>query len=211
MSEPSEPRTRWSELSGRVSGADYAARFEALAAQGADVHGEATFCAALAEPGARVLDAGCGTGRVAIRLAELGFDCVGVDVDESMLAVARERAPGLSWLRADLATLAASDVGDAEPFDLVVLAGNVVPLVGHGTLPAVVRSLAGLLSRRGLMVAGFGLDGGHLPPGCPVTPLSEYDDACADSGMQLVERFSTWSGDAFEGAEGYAVSVHRLG
>src|SRR5688572_28256087 len=111
---PEEPRTRWEELTGGTSGVDYAARFEQLAASGKDMHGEAALCAALLPPGSRVLDAGCGTGRVAIRLAELGFDCVGVDADDSMLAVARTTAPSIPWLRADLSTITSDDVG--EPF-----------------------------------------------------------------------------------------------
>ena len=88
--------SRWQDLTGGSSGADYAARFARLAASGADMHGEATLCAALAPAGARVLDAGCGTGRVAIRLAEQGFQVAGLDVDDSMLAVAREQAPALT-------------------------------------------------------------------------------------------------------------------
>ena len=87
--------TRWQgDLAGRT-GADYAARFDQLRRAGADVHGEADLVAvAGAAPGARVLDAGCGTGRVALRLAELGYDCVGVDLDPSMLDGGPQRGPG---------------------------------------------------------------------------------------------------------------------
>ena len=73
--------TRWTDATGGGGGHDYAARFDALAATGADVHGEAALCAALVPVGSRILDAGCGTGRVAIRLAELGYDCTGTDLD----------------------------------------------------------------------------------------------------------------------------------
>ena len=100
MSEP--PKTRWAELTGGAGGEDYAGRFAALAASGADVHGEASYAASLVPPPARVLDAGCGTGRVAARLAELGYACTGVDVDPSMLAVARREHPGLAWVLAVL-------------------------------------------------------------------------------------------------------------
>src|SRR5882757_10954674 len=96
------PMSRWADLTGGNSGAAYAARFAELAASGADMHGEARLCASLVPAGSRVLDAGCGTGRVAIRLAELGYDCVGVDLDASMLAVARRAAPELTWILADL-------------------------------------------------------------------------------------------------------------
>ncbi|CAN5443828.1 class I SAM-dependent methyltransferase [soil metagenome] len=206
MAEP--PSTRWEQLTGGTSGADYAARFAKLAASGADMHGEASFCAALLSAGARVLDAGCGTGRVAIRLAELGFEVVGVDVDDSMLAVAREQAPDATWLRGDLADLPDALLAGLA-FDLVVLAGNVVPLLAQGTLPAAVRRLAEPLAPGGLLVAGFGLDAAHLPRGCPVTPVEEYDAAATAAGLERVDRFSTWDAAPFDATAGYAVSVHR--
>lgn len=190
---------RWTPGEGEA----YAARFDALAASGADVHGEATFCEALAAAPARVLDAGCGTGRVAIRLSERGHECVGVDLDASMLDVARRRAPDLRWVRQDLASL---DLG--ETFDLVVMAGNVLPLVEPGTEPTVVRRVAAHLARGGVLVAGFGLDRSHLPPQGAVLTIGDYDSWCADAGLTLAERFATWDRSPYEGG-GYAVSVHH--
>ncbi|MEU7486967.1 class I SAM-dependent methyltransferase [Streptomyces sp. NPDC042319] len=199
--------SRWNELTGETSGNDYAARFAALARSGKDVHGEARFCAALVPAGARVLDAGCGTGRVMIRLAELGYDCVGVDLDASMLAVAREQAPDLPWFQADLAEFEPDRLGIAADFDLVVAAGNIFPLLAPGTEATVVKRLAAALRPGGLLVAGFGLDAAHLPVPPSIT-LSEYDDSCAAAGLTLVDRFATWDADPYE-AGGYAVSVHR--
>ncbi|WP_031178694.1 class I SAM-dependent methyltransferase, partial [Streptomyces sp. NRRL B-3253] len=109
---------------GKASGEDYAARFATLARSGKNVHGEAQFCAALVPVGARVLDAGCGTGRVMIRLAELGYECAGVDLDASMLAVAGMQSPGLPWFQLDLAEFEPALLGIAGGFDLVVAAGN---------------------------------------------------------------------------------------
>lgn len=43
------------------------------------------------EPGARVADVGCGTGISTRLLAQRGFDVVGVDPNEAMLALAREQ------------------------------------------------------------------------------------------------------------------------
>jgi SAM-dependent methyltransferase len=200
-----EHRTRWQELTGGTTGAEYAARISALAASGRDLHGEATLCASLVSGPARVLDAGCGTGRVGLRLAELGYDVVGVDADESMLAVAREQGPQLTWVHADLADLSAQ-VTEAS-YDLVILAGNVVPLLAPGTLPAVMETLASLLAPGGSLVAGFGLDREHLPAGCPVTTVAEYDAACAH--LVLEDRFATWDQEPFTLDAGYAVSVHR--
>ncbi|MFC0598344.1 class I SAM-dependent methyltransferase [Streptomyces palmae] len=199
--------SRWRELTGGTSGADYAARFAALARTGKDMHGEARFCTALVPAGARVLDAGCGTGRVMIRLAELGYDCVGVDLDASMLAVAREQAPGLPWFQCDLTEFEPDRLGIAADFDLVIAAGNIFPLLAAGTEATVVGRLAAALRPDGLLVAGFGLDEAHLPVPPSIT-LAEYDDYCAAAGLTLVDRFATWDADPYDQG-GYAVSVHR--
>jgi SAM-dependent methyltransferase len=197
--------SRWAEIAGEDRGQRYSERFARLAAAGQDVHGEAALCASLVPPGSRVLDAGCGTGRVAIRLAELGYDCVGIDVDVDMLAQARLAAPQLTWIEADLA--APLDLG---PFDLVVAAGNVLPLLAAGTAPAVVANLAGALASGAPLVAGFGLDAAHLPIPQPSFGLAEYDEWCGRADLVLVDRFATWDRAPFDGA-GYAVSLHRRG
>lgn len=207
MAPEEDPRTRWHELTGGAGGEEYAARFEELAARGHDVHGEAALCASLMPMGSRVLDAGCGTGRVAIRLAALGFDVTGLDADESMLNVARKQAPTLPWVHADLADLPGDD--SLAAFDLVVMAGNVVALLAPGTLSDVLTGLVAMLRADGLLVAGFGLDAAHLPPGCPVTTLQEYDATAAAAGLVLVDRFGTWQRTPYDPAEGYAISLHR--
>ncbi len=198
--------SRWEELTGGVSGEDYAARFAALVGSGQDVHGEARFCAGLVSAGARVLDAGCGTGRVMIRLVELGYDCVGLDLDASMLAVARRQAPELPWIQADLASFDVAGLPGGG-FDLVVAAGNIFPLLAAGTEAAVVGRLAAALRPGGLLVAGFGLDRAHLPVAPSIT-LQQYDAYCAEAGLSFVDRFATWDAHPYEGG-GYAVSVHR--
>ncbi|MGW7054461.1 class I SAM-dependent methyltransferase [Streptomyces sp. NPDC054887] len=199
-------RDRWAELTGGQAGEEYARRFAQLAASGHDIHGEAAFCAALLEPGARVLDAGCGTGRIAIRLAELGHHCTGVDVDPSMLAVARRDAPTQDWLLGDLARL--DTLGLDQGFDLVLAAGNVIPLLAPGTESAVVRQLAAALRSGGLLVTGMGLDAAHLPLPEPTVTLTQFDHWCTQAGLTLRQRFATWSGDPYEEGCGYAVSVH---
>jgi SAM-dependent methyltransferase len=176
------------------TGDEYQRRFDALAARGDDVHGEATFVRALAPTS--VLDAGCGTGRVAIELARHGIDVVGVDADASMLATARERAPELTWVEHDVGTV------DLErEFDVVVMAGNVPLFTPEGTRRRLVTGCGRHVARAGVLVAGFQLGRGY--------EIGEYDADCAAAGLEQLERYATWAGEPFPGDGGYAVSVHR--
>ena len=177
-------------------GRAYQERFDVLAARGVDVHGEAGFVAGVAPAGGRVLDAGCGTGRVAIELARRGFIVVGVDLDPSMIAEARRRAPELRWVEADLVGL---DLG--EGFDVVVLAGNVPLFAVAGTEQALVGSCATHVDDGGALVAGFSLDQGF--------GLDRYDEEAERCGLRLVERWATWDRLPFRARGNYAVSVHR--
>ncbi|MDP9182387.1 MAG: class I SAM-dependent methyltransferase [Actinomycetota bacterium] len=199
------PSSRWTELASQADTAKrYAETFAAAAASGQDVHGEASFVHGLGSSPSRVLDAGCGTGRVAVRLAELGHDVVGVDLDQRMLDQARADAPDLTWVLADLAEL---DL-DGAPFDLVVAAGNVIPLVAAGMEAAVVAALARHLRPGGLLVAGFGLSPEHLPLDDAPVDLPSYDSWCTAAGLMLQDRHADWDGNPYTGG-GYAVSVHR--
>ena len=127
----------------------------------------------------------------------------GVDLDQRMLDQARVAAPALTWVLGDLAGLDLQ-----QEFDLVVCAGNVIPLVAAGTEPAVVAALTRHLRPGGLLVAGFGLDAAHLPLDEAPFGLSSYDGWCADAGLVLQDRSADWDGNAYVSG-GYAVSVHR--
>lgn len=175
-------------------GRAYQARFDALARQGVHVHGEAMFVRSFFPRS--VLDAGCGTGRVAIELARHGIDVVGVDVDPSMIAEARGRAPELVWHLFDLADL---DLG--RTFDVVVMAGNVPRFCRPDRRRDLVAACSGHVAEGGVLVAGFQLDSDY--------DIDQYDSACADAGMELAERFATWERGQYRSEDRYAVSVHR--
>lgn len=177
-------------------GGTYQARFDALAAAGEDVHGEAAFVRSLGP--STVLDAGCGTGRVAIELARHGIDVVGADLIESMIATARARGPGIDFRVADVATL---DLG--RRFDIVLMAGNVPLFAELGTRSALVAGCARHIATEGRLVAGFQLGRGY--------GLAEYDADAAAAGLELVERFATWDREPLPDDPDYAVSVHRRG
>jgi SAM-dependent methyltransferase len=189
----------------------YDDQWRTLAAAGHNVHGEADLVEALlrgrADAGRlpvrpRVLDAGCGTGRVAIELDARGFDAVGVDVDERLLETARAKAPHLPWVAADLSTLtrdALPTVG-GDGFDAIVLAGNVMIFVGRGTEATVVEQLAALLAPGGLLIAGFQLAPGRIS-------LDEYERFVRGAGLTPMERWSTWDRAPFDPSAGYVVAV----
>ncbi|MGB2923280.1 MAG: class I SAM-dependent methyltransferase [Mycobacterium sp.] len=190
--------SRWQQ-SDAPRGQDYDARWQRLAASGAGVHGEADLLEALLREysGTDVLDAGCGTGRVAIELSARGFSVVGLDLDPEMLSTARAKAPDLTWIEADLVD-AGSHVD--RTFDVVALAGNVMIFVGRGTESRVVNELAALLKPGGLLVAGFQLREDRLS-------LGRYDELAAAAGLELLDRWATWDRQPFTGGD-YAVTAH---
>ena len=178
-----------------VSGDAYDATYERRAAAGEDVHGEADFVQRFAP--VSVLDAGCGTGRVARELARCGLDVVGVDIDPEMLDTARRKAPAVDWRLADLATVDLS-----RSFDAIVMAGNVMIFLRPGTESVVVANMARQLRSGGLLIAGFQIMPDRLA-------IPRYDELAANAGLALAERWSTWDRDAWDTGSDYAVSVHK--
>lgn len=174
-------------------GDGYQARVEEVLA-GRDPHGEVAFVQRFAP--ASVLDAGCGTGRVAIELARRGVDVVGVDVSGSMLDTARRLAPDVPWVEADLAAL---ELG--RTFDVVVMAGNVPLFTPAGTTGAVVAGCARHVAPGGVLVAGFQLDGRH--------GADEHERDARAAGLLPLGRWSTWDRDPWEPDADYVVAVHR--
>jgi SAM-dependent methyltransferase len=178
-------------------GATYDRRFDELAASGADVHGEAALVDSYA-PHA-VLDAGCGTGRVAIELDRRGRSVVGIDVDPRMLEAARRKAPHLTWIEGDLSDPA---LVRERRFDVVVLAGNVLIFIAPGSEGDVLSAMAARLAPGGRIIAGYSLQPGGLR-------VDVHDEVAARAGLVLEDRWSTWDRLPFDRESTYAVSVHR--
>jgi SAM-dependent methyltransferase len=184
----------------------YDSAWTEMAAKGKDPHGEVAFIQRLmhrhhVDPGIAMLDAGCGTGRVAIELDSRGYRVEGTDVDPDMLGHARTKAPHLQWTQADLARL---DLG--KTFDLIVLAGNVILFVEPEDRPLVSHSLSAHSKPGGLVLSGIQLarsDGRRVP-------LAQWDEWLASAGFVLLERFATWDEDPWTDQADYAVSVHQL-
>ena len=179
----------------RKSGDDYDASYEQRAAAGENVHCEADFVMRFTP--ATVLDAGCGTGRIARELARRGVDVVGVDLDDTMLSTARRKAPELAWHCADLLSI---DLG--RQFDVILLAGNVMIFLTPGTEHAVVTNLTRHLAPGGRLIAGFSLRPEQLT-------ADGHDRLAAAAGLSLTERWATWDRDPWHSAADYQLSVHQ--
>lgn len=186
--------SRWTSDATVQRGAEYDQRWKQMAAAGLSVHGEADFICGL-EP-TTVLDAGCGTGRVAIELAARGIAVAGVDLDRPMLDQARAKAPDLPWIEADLLSV---DL-DRE-FDVVAMPGNVMIFVQPGTEAGVVANMARHVRAGGALVAGFQLGRGY--------DLDRYDADCHAAGLVGDARYAAWDATPWQRGGTYAVSVHR--
>lgn len=139
----------------------YVERFRSMVAAGDDLAGEARFVDAMAPRQARILDAGCGPGRVGSALARVGHEVVGVDVDPVLIAAAEQDHPGPTWVVGDLADLDLTSAGVHEGFDVVVCAGNVLTFLAPGTRRDVLANLGGQLRGDGRIAVGFGAGRGY--------------------------------------------------
>lgn len=184
----------------------YVQRWRNLAAQGADIYGEARTVAALAAPGAAILDAGCGTGRVAGHLLEQGYKAVGVDLDEVLIAEAQAVYPGGEWLVGDLATFdygsltsVSVDPAGSDGFDVIISAGNVMAFLDPASRIPTLTNLRGALGPDGRIITGFGAGRGYS--------FDQYLADLAAAGLSVQAKYSTWDLRPFTTTSGFLVCV----
>ena len=179
----------------------YIERFRAMARAGDDVVGEARFVDAMAPRGARILDAGCGPGRLGGHLAAIGHDVVGVDVDPVLIEAAEHDHPGPRWLVGDLAELDLPARGITEPFDVILSAGNVMTFLAASTRIQVLRRLRAHLSGDGRAVIGFGAGRDY--------EFAEFFDDATEAGFSPELLLSTWDLRPFTEDSDFLVAVLR--
>jgi SAM-dependent methyltransferase len=162
----------------------YIERFRAMSRAGDDLAGEARFVDAMAPRGAHILDAGCGPGRLGGYLATVGHRVVGVDVDPALIEAAEQDYPGPRWLVGDLAELDLPARGIAEPFDVIVSAGNVMTFLAPSTRIRVLSRLRAHLAGDGRAAIGFGAYREY--------EFTDFLNDAADAGFAPDLLLSTW-------------------
>ncbi|MEV0705398.1 class I SAM-dependent methyltransferase [Saccharopolyspora sp. NPDC050389] len=179
----------------------YVERFRSMARAGDDLAGEARLVDAVVPRHARILDAGCGPGRVGGLLAEAGHDVVGVDVDPALIEAAEQDHPGPRWMVGDLAELDLPTRGITAPFDAIVCAGNVMTFLAPTTRGAVLKRLRAHLAPGGRVAIGFGAGRGY-----------EFTDFFEDAAAAALEPdllLSTWDLRPFTDDSSFLVALLR--
>lgn len=179
----------------------YIERFRSMARAGEDLAGEARLVDAMVPRGSRILDAGCGPGRLGGYLAAAGHDVVGVDVDPALIEAAEQDHPGPRWVVGDLAELDLPAAGITEPFDVIVSAGNVMTFLAPSTRVAVLSRLRAHLADDGRAVIGFGAGREY--------PFDQFLADTAQAGLTPDLLLSTWDVRPFTDESDFLVAVLR--
>lgn len=200
MVEPS----RWTQIIQQDPGHSerYIQRFKMMEANGHDLYGEARLIDAMVPREAKILDAGCGPGRLDGFLHALGHAVVGVDVDPALIAAAEKDHPGPTYVVGDLAEMDLPSLGIEHEFDAIVSAGNVMGFLAPSTRSEVLRRMAKHLAPEGRAVVGFGAGRGY-----------EFADFFADvesAGMKLDLPLESWDLRPFTPRSQFLVAVCSL-
>ncbi|MGV9796585.1 class I SAM-dependent methyltransferase [Mycobacterium sp. NPDC003449] len=179
----------------------YIERFRSLARAGEDLHGEARLVDAMVPRGARILDAGCGPGRLGGYLAAAGHHVVGVDVDPELIKAAEQDHPGPRWLVGDLAELDLPARGITEKFDVILSAGNVMTFLAPSTRVQVLSRLRAHLAADGRAVIGFGAGRDY--------EFGQFLDDTAHAGFARDLLLATWDLRPFTEDSDFLVALLR--
>ncbi|STD15422.1 Magnesium-protoporphyrin O-methyltransferase [Dermatophilus congolensis] len=178
----------------------YRDRWRTMSANGEDIFGEARLIDAMATRGCRILDAGCGSGRVGGYLAQHGHTIVGVDGDPVLIEAARQDYPQATWITENLAALDLPAHEITDPFDLIVCAGNVMTFLAPSTRQRVLTRLAAHLTPAGRAVIGFGAGRGY--------EFDEFFQDAAQAGLTPSLNLASWDLQPYENGN-FLVSVLR--
>ncbi len=125
-----------------------------------------------------ILELACGTGRVALPLAQAGFRVIGIDYAEAMLQEARKKATAahidIAWINADIRNF---DVG--QTFPLIIFPANAIcHLLDRAALEACLACVRKHLAQPGRLIIAVFVPDLHILLRDPHAqyPFAEYDD-----------------------------------
>ncbi|MDG5470877.1 class I SAM-dependent methyltransferase [Jeotgalibacillus sp. ET6] len=102
--------------------------------------------------GKRLLDVGCGTGEWTLQIAQLGFEVTGIDLSDSMLAVASHKAQQ-SGVEIALYQQDMAEAGGFEPFDIItIFCDSLNYLETEEQLKKTIQNMTSLLNDGGLLI-----------------------------------------------------------
>lgn len=191
---------RWVRWRRAVDLDEYDRRWEEMAARGESVHGEVDFIERRTTGRCvRILDAGCGTGRLAIEAERRGHQAMGADLDPDMIDRARSKAAHIEWVCADLSTLHLDTT-----FDVIVMAGNIPLFCAPGSQAAIISNLANHLAPEGILICGYSLE-----KGANAYTVANFCRDAASAGLDHIEQYVNWDGDPIDtsGSDDYVVVV----
>ena len=174
---------------------NFARKWKVLQAQGKDINGEARLIDAMVERSARVLDAGCGSGRLGGELAKRGHTVVGVDVDPILIDHAEHDHPEAQW---EIGDLTADEIPEGN-FDIAVAAGNVMTFIAVDGREAALRNVFAALRPGGRFVVGFGEGRGW--------GFQEFLDLALKVGYRVDFTFASWDMKVFKESSTFMVAV----
>ncbi|CAB0697285.1 class I SAM-dependent methyltransferase [Corynebacterium diphtheriae] len=159
---------------------NYAKRWENLEAEGNDINGEARLIDALVQRGSKILDAGCGQGRVGGYLSARGHIVTGIDIDDYLISEAEKKFPGATWHVGDLGGESIPDQG----FDIAVCAGNVITFIEPNKQEAALAHIFEALRPNGRCIIGFGAGRGYVFP--------QFFEDARNVGFVIENNFESW-------------------
>lgn len=174
---------------------NYAQRWRRFAAEGKDIVGEGRFIDAMVPRGSRILDAGCGTGRIGGYLHNVGHTVTGVDLDPVLITYARADYPDCEWSVGDL-TLKQIP---GNNYDCIVMAGNVMGFIAPACRGAVLEGLHDVLAAEGRAVIGFGNGWGYS--------FSDFFADAKAAGFRVSLTLESWDIRPFTQASSFLVAV----
>lgn len=149
--------------------------------------------------GARVLDAGCGTGALAVEAARRGAEVVAIDLSPTLVSLAEQRLPtdlGHGRIRFTVGDMLDPALG---PFDHVVAMDSLIHYAG----PDMVRAIAGLSERgarsvvttfapRTPLLTAMHMAGRLFPRGDRAPAIEPIGEAALRRGLLAEPRLSAW-------------------